>query len=141
MTSFHGKSQEIQEFPLWEKMAGNRKVFSFDLEITARCNLDCKHCYINLPPGDHAALRRELTLEEIDRIAEEAVDLGAIWVLISGGEPLVRKDFPDLYMLLKRKGLLVSVFMNATLVRPEHVELFRKYPPRDAAPHTGEAEA
>ena len=124
-------SKEIQDFSLWEKMQSGRKVFSFDLEITARCNLDCKHCYINLPAGDQAAQERELTLKEIDRIADEAVALGAIWVLISGGEPLMRKDFPEIYMLLKRKGLLVSVFTNATLVRSEHVELFRKYPPRD----------
>ena len=57
--------------------------------------------------------------------------MGAMWVLISGGEPLLREDFPEIYLALKRKGLLVSVFTNATLLREEHLELFRKYPPRD----------
>jgi radical SAM protein with 4Fe4S-binding SPASM domain len=51
--------------------------------------------------------------------------------LISGGEPLLRDDFPDIYRYLKKKGLLVSVFTNATLVGEEHVVLLRKYPPRD----------
>ena len=57
--------------------------------------------------------------------------MGAMWCLLTGGEPLLRDDFFDLYLALKRLGLLVSVFTNACLVTPEHVELFRKYPPRD----------
>jgi len=124
-------TREIQEFALWDKMKSRRKVFSFDLEITARCNNDCPHCYINLPAGDRAAQEQELTPAEIGRIADEAVALGAVWVLMTGGEPLLREDFAEIYLLLKKKGLLVSVFSNATMVRQEHVELFRKYPPRD----------
>ncbi|NMW21533.1 MAG: radical SAM protein [Chlorobiaceae bacterium] len=122
---------EIQEFPLWAKMKEHRGLFSFDLEITARCNNDCRHCYINLPAGDMEARLKELTLEEIGSIADQAVALGALWVLISGGEPLLRDDFEEIYMLLKRKGLLVSVFTNATLIRERHIALFQKYPPRD----------
>ena len=54
-----------------------------------------------------------------------------MWCLITGGEPLLRDDFEEIYLLLKRKGLLLSVFTNATLVRAEHIALFKKYPPRD----------
>lgn len=121
----------IREFELWDKNQQNHLLFSFDLELTARCNNDCRHCYINLPASDSIARSQELTIEEISAIADEAVSLGAMWVLLSGGEPLLRDDFEDIYLMLKRKGLLVSVFTNATLVRPEHVALFRKYPPRD----------
>ena len=122
---------EIQQFPLWDKLKAKRVPLSFDLEVTARCNNDCRHCYINLPPGDQDARSRELTLREINAIADQAVALGAMWVLISGGEPLLRDDFSEIYLALKRKGLLVSVFTNATLLRDEHIELFKKYPPRD----------
>jgi len=122
---------EIQQFPLWDKLKDRRAPLSFDLEVTARCNLDCRHCYINLPAGDRAARAKELSLAEISRIADEAVRLGAIWCLITGGEPLLRPDFPDIYLALKRKGLLVSVSTNATLVNEAHVALFNKYPPRD----------
>jgi len=124
-------SMEIQDFPLWEKLKERRAVLSFDLEITARCNNDCRHCYINLPANDRDAKFRELSLPEISDIADQAVALGAMWVLISGGEPLLREDFPEIYLALKRKGLLVSVFTNATLLRDEHIALFRTYPPRD----------
>lgn len=126
-----GSSIEIQDFPLWEKVRGRRIPLSFDIEATVRCNNDCAHCYINLPAQDRAARENELTLAEIARIAGEAAELGALWCLITGGEPLLRPDFSDIYMVLKRKGLLVSVFTNATLVNAGHVELFRNYPPRD----------
>jgi MoaA/NifB/PqqE/SkfB family radical SAM enzyme len=112
-------------------MKERRVPIAFDLEVTARCNNDCRHCYINLPAGDRDAQSKELSLVEIERIAGEAVSMGAMWCLLTGGEPLLRDDFFDLYMVLKRMGLLVSVFTNACLVTPEHVELFRRYPPRD----------
>jgi radical SAM protein with 4Fe4S-binding SPASM domain len=123
--------QPLSELSLWEKMKDKRGLVSFDMEVTARCNNNCRHCCINLPAGDKTAREQELSLEEIDEIASEAVSLGALWCLITGGEPLLRKDFGDIYLALKRKGLLVSVFTNATLVTAEHVRLFEKYPPRD----------
>jgi radical SAM protein with 4Fe4S-binding SPASM domain len=122
---------EIQKFTLWDKMKDRRVPFDFNIEITARCNNGCRHCYINLPADDTAAKDKELTLIEISDIADQAVELGAMWCLITGGEPLLRNDFPEIYMNLKRKGLLVSVFTNGTLIREEHIGLFKKYPPRD----------
>lgn len=124
-------SLEIQRLPLWERLRGRRVPLEFALELTARCNLDCRHCYINLPAGDGDARRRELSLDEIDSIAGEAVRLGALWCLLTGGEPLLRQDFGEIYLRLKRKGLLLSVFTNACLLSEDHVRLFRKYPPRD----------
>jgi len=122
---------EIKDLPLWEGLRAKRLPLCFDLEITARCNNHCRHCYINLPAGDREACGREMSVDEISVIAGQAVRLGALWCLITGGEPLLRPDFPEIFMALKRAGLLVSVFTNATLVTPEHVELFRRYPPRD----------
>jgi radical SAM protein with 4Fe4S-binding SPASM domain len=121
----------LPDFSLWDKVIKNRKLISFSLEVTARCNNNCRHCYINLPASDRAAMKKELSVDEIGHIADEAVRLGALWCLVSGGEPLLRKDFKELYILIKKKGLLVTVFTNATLVTEEIVELFKKYPPRD----------
>jgi MoaA/NifB/PqqE/SkfB family radical SAM enzyme len=123
---------EIQDLSLWEKKAAQpRSLYAFELELTARCNNNCRHCYINLPANDQAAKAQELTLAEIEGIADQAVELGALWVLLTGGEPLLRRDFAEIYLMLKRKGLLVSVFTNATLVNQSHIELFKHYPPRD----------
>ena len=125
------RTMEVQAFPLWDKMKGKRVPLSFDLEVTARCSADCRHCYINLPAGDAAARAEELTAKEILGIARQAADLGAMWCLVTGGEPLLRDDFEEIYLGLKRLGLLVSVFTNACLVTQRHVDLWKKYPPRD----------
>jgi len=117
-------------FELWDRSLNNRGMLSFCLEVTARCNNNCGHCYINLPAGERRAMEQELTKDEILRIADEAIELGALWCLITGGEPLLRKDFKEIYVALKKKGLFVSVFTNAALVTGEIVELFKKYPPR-----------
>jgi len=121
----------LPDFDLWNELESKSIPVSFELELTARCNNDCRHCYINLPAGDRAAQARELTFDEIVDLADQAVALGALWCLLTGGEPLLRPDFADIYLALKRRGLLVSVFSNACLIRPEHIELFRAYPPRD----------
>jgi radical SAM protein with 4Fe4S-binding SPASM domain len=112
-------------------MASKRALVSFDLEVTARCNFACPHCYINLPAGDTLAEKMELSLQEIREIVDEAASLGALWCLITGGEPLLREDFFDIYLYLRGKGLLVSIFTNGSLVTADHVKLFKKYPPRD----------
>jgi radical SAM protein with 4Fe4S-binding SPASM domain len=114
-----------------DKLKTRRAPISFDLEVTARCSNECRHCYIALPAGDRAARAAELSAAELLDVAQQAVDLGAVWCLITGGEPLLREDLVEVYLALKRLGLLVSVFTNACLVTPAHVELFRRYPPRD----------
>ncbi|MFZ1042382.1 MAG: radical SAM protein [Anaerolineales bacterium] len=122
---------QIQDFPLWENLKTSRRPLAFDIEITARCNNDCRHCYINLPVNDAQARSSELTCGEIIDITAQAAGLGAMWCLITGGEPLLREDFADIYMGIKRQGLITSIFTNATAIRSEHVALFKKYPPRD----------
>lgn len=124
-------SSSLSDFSLWDKMKEKQRVLEFYLELTARCNNNCSHCYINLPANDRTAQEKELTFDEIMKIADEAVQLGALWCTITGGEPLLRDNFKDIYLGLKRKGLIVSVFTNATLIKEEHIELFKKYPPRD----------
>lgn len=121
----------LNEFALWKKMSKKQKIGTFTLELTARCNNDCGHCYINYPAGDSKVKAKELSFDEIDRITDELASLGALWCLITGGEPLLRPDFADIYMALKKKGFLISVFTNANLIRQEHIDLFKKYPPRD----------
>jgi len=120
----------LPEFSLWENMSKARKPLGFELELTARCNNNCRHCYINLALSDPEAKAKELSFDKIKNIADEAVSLGVLWCLITGGEPLLREDFFDIYLYLKKKGLLVSVFTNGTLISEKHIDLFKEYPPR-----------
>ncbi len=125
------KAVELPKYSLWDRIGNKRLPLSGEIELTERCNLNCVHCYINLPANDHQAKERELSFEEIKRIVDEAVSMGCLWWLITGGEPLLRQDFEDIYLYMKGKGLLITVFTNATLITPKIVEMFKQYPPRD----------
>ncbi|OPZ44156.1 MAG: pyrroloquinoline quinone biosynthesis protein PqqE [Euryarchaeota archaeon ADurb.BinA087] len=131
MTAEYATVTQLPQYHLWDRTKGKRIPYSFDLELTARCNNSCRHCYINLPRNDRDAIKRELTAEDIASITDQAVSLGSLWCLITGGEPLLRDDFSEIYTLLKRKGLLVGLFTNACLISEEHISLFKRYPPRD----------
>jgi MoaA/NifB/PqqE/SkfB family radical SAM enzyme len=114
---------------IWKNLLRKHLPLSFELEVTARCNNSCRHCYINLPAGDEEAKAKELSSNEIRNIAADAVSMGASWCSITGGEPLLRDDFLEIYQSLKRLGLLVTVFTNGCLITDEHVDVFRRYPP------------
>ena len=100
-----------------------------DLELTERCNNDCIHCSINLPAKDAEARQRELTTDAVKDILTQAASLGALSVRFTGGEPLLREDFRDLYLFARRLGLKVLLFTNARLITPELAELFARIPP------------
>jgi radical SAM protein with 4Fe4S-binding SPASM domain len=86
------------------------------IEVTRRCPLNCLHCYNNLPAGDREARSSELTFDEHCRILDEISDAGCLWLLFTGGEIFVRDDFLDIYTYAKKKGLIVSLFTNGTLI-------------------------
>jgi MoaA/NifB/PqqE/SkfB family radical SAM enzyme len=99
------------------------------IELTHRCNLACVHCYVNLPAADREASRRELTTEEIETLLDELAAEGLLTLTLTGGEPLVRPDFPRIYRYAHEKGILVTVYSNATLITDAIVQLFRDCPP------------
>lgn len=123
--------QKTKDSTLCKALKINPVCKSFTIELTARCNNNCSHCYINLPANDYFAKVRELTCPQILDIADQAVNLGALLCYITGGEPLLRPDFADIYLGLKKKGLLVSIMTNATLINEDHIALFHRYPPHD----------
>lgn len=97
-------------------------------EITSRCNLDCKMCYVhNMDVKE--ALRTELTTEQWISIMDAAYDNGMLFALLTGGECLLRKDFKELYLHLYNKGVFVSVNTNAVLIDEEMADFFQQHMP------------
>lgn len=97
-------------------------------ELTARCNLDCKMCYVHTQ-DNAAALRRELSTEQWMRIFDEACACNMLYATLSGGECLLRKDFKELYLHLWNKKIMITVMSNGTLLNDDYVEFFKAYPP------------
>jgi radical SAM protein with 4Fe4S-binding SPASM domain len=100
-----------------------------DVELTERCNNACLHCCINLPENDPEAQSRELDTGAWQAIFRQAAELGALSIRITGGEPLLREDFAELYEYVRRLGLKVQLFTNARRITPELVRLFARIPP------------
>src|SRR5262245_61436651 len=86
------------------------------IELTRRCPLTCLHCYNNLPMTDADARGREMTTAEHHRLLDELADASCLWLLYTGGEIFARRDFFDIYTYAKRKGFLITLFTNGTLV-------------------------
>jgi len=92
----------------------NRRPITGTIEVTRRCNFSCVHCYNNLPADDEGGKRRELSVEEFRRILDEIADAGTLWLLLTGGEVFLRRDFMEIYRYAKRKGLLITLFTNGS---------------------------
>jgi radical SAM protein with 4Fe4S-binding SPASM domain len=86
------------------------------IEVTHRCPLTCSHCYNNLPMADAAARSRELTTEEHYRLLDELAEAGCLWLLYTGGEIFARRDFLDIYTYAKKKGFIITLFTNGTMI-------------------------
>jgi len=118
------------EFSEWlHRRVGNQRIpISGTIEVTQRCNLRCQHCYI--PTADRSRRKAdELSLAEIQRILDEVTDAGCLWMLLTGGEPLMRRDLLDIYTYAKRKGLIVTLFTNGTLLTPRIVDYLAEWRP------------
>jgi radical SAM protein with 4Fe4S-binding SPASM domain len=119
--------QDIDKANLW---CDNKPLLRhLDIELTERCNNNCIHCSINLPADDIDAKQKELSTEEVKKILAQAISLGCISVRFTGGEPLLREDFEELYIFARKSGLKVLIFTNATLITPHLAELFSYIPP------------
>ena len=101
-----------------------------NFELTARCNFNCPMCYVHMTPEQlKASGRQELTAQQWLDIARAARDKGMIFVLLTGGEPLVRKDFFEIYDGMREMGLLISINSNGSMLKGEILERFLKTPP------------
>lgn len=95
-------------------------------ELTRKCNFNCKMCYVHTTD---TSKDKELTTEEWLKIAETVKNAGLLFLLLTGGEPLLRPDFPILYTELAKMGFMISINTNGSLMTDEIFSLFEKYPP------------
>ncbi len=110
------------------RAAQSRIPLEGSMEVTLRCNLRCAHCYL----GDYRSgipELRELSLAEIRNILDQITDAGCLDFLLTGGEPFVRPDILEIYDYARKKGLLVTLFTNGTLLTPQIADHLADLPP------------
>ncbi|OGX15738.1 MAG: hypothetical protein A2166_03165 [Omnitrophica WOR_2 bacterium RBG_13_41_10] len=118
------KTQEYKDFSLRLHSKGARKPMVGQFEFTHRCNLRCQHCSIV-----HDSQKQELNYPELCCILDEIYQEGCLWLCLTGGEPLLREDFLDIYAYAYKKGFIISIFTNATLLNKKIAEYLQKFPP------------
>ena len=124
-----GNSYQIYSNFLFDKAGELGIPLSGTFELTARCNLDCRMCYIHRRANDAAALRGEKTGAQWLALAEECCREGTLNLLLTGGEPLIRPDFREIYTGCRKMGFMVSLNSNATLIDEEMMDFLSNDPP------------
>jgi radical SAM protein with 4Fe4S-binding SPASM domain len=120
-------NKNMSRDPLWK--GEGPPAANLDIELTERCNYACIHCCINRPAGDRRSRARELDTSAWKDILHQAAELGVMTIRFTGGEPLLRSDFPELYLFARRLGLRVMLFTNAGLITPQIAALLAETPP------------
>jgi radical SAM protein with 4Fe4S-binding SPASM domain len=90
------------------------------IEITGKCNMNCQHCRAS------KQLREDMPLEQIIKILNFARQFSPNYkeVIISGGEPLLHKDFPKVLGELRKNGAeFITLTTNGSLLKKEHLNL------------------
>lgn len=101
---------------LMSKASVNRQPVSGTFELTSRCNLDCVMCYVAEHACSKSAISRELSASEWISVAKDAAQNGMVFLLLTGGEIFLRRDFFDIYEPLRKMGLVISLYSNGTLI-------------------------
>jgi radical SAM protein with 4Fe4S-binding SPASM domain len=123
-------SDEEYQRGFGRRIAQRRVPFSGSLDLTHRCDLRCVHCYLGSQERQRKRRNLEMTTEQVISLIDEVTEAGCLFFLITGGEPLLRQDFGEVYRHAKTNGMLVTVFTNGTLITDEIIRLFDDLPPR-----------
>ncbi|MEK6704168.1 MAG: radical SAM protein [Bdellovibrionota bacterium] len=98
-------------------------------ELTCRCNLKCIMCYTDCA-NTREQSAQELSTEEIFRIMDEINEAGCLEIVFTGGEPLSRQDFLEIYKHAYSSGFLITVYTNGTLITHELADYFMNHRPK-----------
>lgn len=93
-------------------------------EVTERCNYQCRHCYL----GNKSSM--ELPLEKKKEVIDLIEKSGSLWLQITGGEPLLSKNFVETYSYAHSRGFLLVVSTNGSLCDSFEIKsVFSSLPP------------
>ncbi len=113
------RREELEAHRLREIMVGPDFHLSSPLivwfEVTHRCNLTCTHCYINAG----APREDELTFDEVVSVLDDLKKLGVFSLVLAGGEPYLRRDFPEILEYAASLDFIIAVVTNGSYLTPD----------------------
>ena len=114
---------------LHSKASITKTPISGTFELSPLCNMDCKMCYIKMSKEKQESIARLRTKEEWIELAQKAKEKGLLFLLLTGGEPFLVKDFKKLYIELHKMGFCISINSNGTMIDEDVIEWLKHYPP------------
>lgn len=114
---------------LHRKASITKTPISGTFELLPLCNMDCKMCYIKMSKEKQESIARLRTNEEWIELAKKAKEKGMLFLLLTGGEPFLVKDFKELYIELHKMGFCISINSNGTMIDEDVIEWLKHYPP------------
>jgi len=109
------------------KFYNKKKYFPFNaqIELSYRCNLNCIHCYCKGSEDKN----RELTTQDWKKILDEIQTEGCTTLTLTGGDPLLRDDFLEIYSHAKKNGFIITLFASGQEFTKEIINFLAKSPP------------
>jgi radical SAM protein with 4Fe4S-binding SPASM domain len=116
----------IQAF-LKRNIEGSPFPLSGTIELGWRCNFDCVHCYLK----ERRNLRiKNFSFEQYAKLFGQMAASGTLGLSFTGGEPLLRPDFPSIWKAAFERGFLLSLQTNASLIDAKTADFLENHPPR-----------
>lgn len=100
------------------------------LELLPLCNMNCDMCYVRLSRAEMEARGRLRSGREWLELGRQMARAGTLFLQLTGGEPLLHPDFKEIYLGLKKLGMILTVNTNGTLIDEEWADFFGAIKPR-----------
>lgn len=123
------ETNTIEKAMLCRASAAQRPITG-TLELLPICNMNCDMCYIRLSRTEMEKKGRMRTADEWISMGEEMERAGVLFLLLTGGEPLLFPDFRRLYLSLRERGIILTVNTNGTLIDEDWAAFFGENKPR-----------
>lgn len=117
MSTGYLELRKVKDFP--------RLPLEGSIDLTYRCNNSCCHCWVKIPPNAEE-INQELTSAEIRKIVDDARKMGCRKWFISGGEPMLRSDFSEIFDYITSISVSYSINTNGTLITPKIASLMKR---------------
>ncbi len=114
---------------LYRKAARAKTPLSLSFELTPVCNMACSMCYVRMDKKTQESIAPLRSAKDWLSLADEARDMGLLFILLTGGEPFLYPELPALVAGLQEKGFIVSINTNGTMIDEKAVEWLKRTPP------------
>ncbi|UCC95667.1 MAG: radical SAM protein [Candidatus Omnitrophota bacterium] len=106
----------------------SKEPIAVQMELTYRCPLHCVHCYSGCYNNLEYA-KKELATKDVKILMDKLYNAGCLWCAFTGGDPMARDDFLELYEYAKQKGFILTLMTNLVALTDEILEKMIEEPP------------